>query len=149
MKKILLLSIVMFGIALLVRAGVTTLSWTSVDEWTAQDDAITYTTKEGYTLTASQAEGQSTPVVNAKTLDVRVYAKNELTVSAKGEAMTSIVFTLSDQGKRRLSEITASVGTVAIDTKAGTVTWTGSATAVTFTVGEKAIYGTDGETKAG
>ena len=64
--------------------------------------------------------------------------------------MTSIVFNISTQGKKRLAPITANTGTVATQ-KSGdsTVSWSGSAKSVTFTVGEKAVYGSDGETKAG
>ena len=64
--------------------------------------------------------------------------------------MTKIVFNLSSQGQKRLTDITASVGTVATQAVGDkTVTWTGSAKEVTFTVGEKAVYGSDGESKAG
>ena len=64
--------------------------------------------------------------------------------------MTKIVFNLSTQGLKRLAPITADVGTVATQALGDkTVTWTGSATSVTFTVGEKADYGSDGNSKAG
>ena len=73
-----------------------------------------------------------------------------MTITTSGDAMTSIVFNLSSQGQKRLTDITASTGTVAKQAKGDkTVTWTGSAKTVTFTVGEKAVYGSDGETKAG
>ena len=63
--------------------------------------------------------------------------------------MTSLVFAISAQGKRRLPEITPNTGEVTVDTENWTVTWTGDAQSVVLTVGEKAVYGTDGATKAG
>ena len=72
-----------------------------------------------------------------------------MTVSTTGNNMTTLVFNLSSQSKKRLAPITASVGEVNIDVTNLTVTWTGDAASVTFTVGEKADYGTDGNSKAG
>ena len=64
--------------------------------------------------------------------------------------MTSIVFNISSQGQKRLTEITASTGSVAKQAKGDkTVSWTGSAKSVTFTVGAKAVYGSDGADSAG
>jgi hypothetical protein len=64
--------------------------------------------------------------------------------------MSTVVFKLSSQGKKRLTSITASVGTIASQaTGDEVVTWTGDASEVTFTVGAQAEFGTDGEAKAG
>ena len=102
-----------------------------------------------YTMTASKAGASNNPTYNTNGKDIRVYAKGTVQLTTTGSAMTQIVFNISDQGKKRLTDITASTGSVSIDNTAWTVTWTGSATDVTFTVGDKATYGTDGETKAG
>ena len=70
-------------------------------------------------------------------------------VNIKG-FLQSIVFNISSQGLKRLTTITANTGTIATQSKGDkTVTWTGSAKSVTFTVGDKAIYGSDGESSAG
>ena len=63
--------------------------------------------------------------------------------------MKKVVFNISANGQKRLTDITASVGKVTIDAENWKVTWEGSAPSVTFTVGEKATYGTDGAEKNG
>ena len=103
-----------------------------------------------FTFTAVKNDGSTAPAFNANGGDLRIYAKGTFTVSNSAGNMTKIVFTISTQGKRRLTEITASTGT--IDTQSvgdETVTWTGNASSVSFTVGEKAVYGSDGADKAG
>lgn len=107
-------------------------------------------TVSGYTFTALKNDGTTAPTYNSNNDDVRLYAKNTLTIKAGSGSITKITFNLSTQGKKRLTEITANVGTIAKQAVADeTVVWTGNATEVTFTVGEKAIYGSDGEGKAG
>lgn len=103
----------------------------------------------GYTFATGKNGGSSNPTYNSTGGDVRLYAKNQITISASS-TITQIVFNLSTQGKKRLAPITASAGTIATQ-KLGDneVTWTGSATSVTFTVGDKATYGSDGASKAG
>ena len=129
-----------------------TISWTSGSSWTGvADEAETISYKSGnFTITAKKEKSSNKPTVNEGAKDCRVYAKGSLTITTSGDTMTSIVFNLSSQGQKRLTDITASTGTVAKQAKGDkTVTWTGSAKTVTFTVGEKAVYGSDGETKAG
>ena len=107
-------------------------------------------TVSGYTFTAFKNEGTTAPTYNANGKDVRLYAKNTLTIKVASGNMSKITFNLSPQGKKRLTDITASTGTIAKQSAGDeTVVWTGSASEVTFTVGEKAVYGTDGESKAG
>ena len=107
-------------------------------------------TVSGYTFTALKNEGTTAPTYNTNNDDVRLYAKNTLTIKAGSGSMTKITFNLSTQGKKRLTEITASAGTIAKQAVGDeSVVWTGNASEVTFTVGEKAIYGSDGESKAG
>ena len=128
------------------------ISWKANTDWTGvADGAETISYKSGnFTITAKKEKSSNKPTVNEGAKDCRVYAKGSLTITTSGDAMTSIVFNLSSQGQKRLTDITASTGTVAKQAKGDkTVTWTGSAKTVTFTVGEKAVYGSDGETKAG
>ena len=102
-----------------------------------------------FTFEAVKNSGSTAPTYNADGKDVRLYAKNTLTISSATE-MTEIVFNISTAGLKRLAPITASTGTIATQKSGDTqVTWTGSATSVTFTVGDKADYGTDGSSKAG
>lgn len=114
---------------------------------TKTDNGFTLTV-DPFTFTALKNNGATAPTQNDKSKDLRLYAKNSLEVQSN-TTMTSMVFTVSKQGKRRLTDITPSTGTVTIDTEAWTVTWTGSASEVTFTVGDKATYGTDGKSKGG
>ena len=102
-----------------------------------------------FSVTSAKNSGSNEPAYNANNKDARIYAKGTLTIS-NADAMKTIVFHLSAQGKKRLAPITANVGTIvkqdSLDT---TVKWTGSATSVTFTVGDYANYGSDGSSKAG
>lgn len=103
-----------------------------------------------FTFTAVKNDGSTNPTFNATGKDLRLYAKNTLTITNSAGNMTKIVFNISNQGKRRLAEVTASTGTIATQAVGDeTVTWTGNAAEVSFTVGEKALYGSDGESKAG
>ncbi len=103
-----------------------------------------------YTITALKNDGSTAPTVNGTYNDCRVYAKGTITIETTGEEMKTIVFNISTAGLKRLAPVTADNGTVA-EQKSGdkTVTWTGSSKKVTFTVGDKAEYGSDGNTKAG
>ncbi len=103
-----------------------------------------------YTITALKNDGSTAPTVNGTYNDCRVYAKGTITIETTGEEMKTIVFNISTAELKRLAPVTADNGTVA-EQKSGdkTVTWTGSSKKVTFTVGDKAEYGSDGNTKAG
>ncbi len=100
------------------------------------------------TLTFSKADGNTAPAYN-KSGDCRIYAKNTITATCSTGNLTKIVFTVSAQGKKRLTDLTPSTGTVTIADDHSTITWEGNATEIVMTVGEKAVYGTDGDTKAG
>lgn len=107
-------------------------------------------TVDGFTFIGLKNSGGTAPTVNTKTLDVRLYSNNTLTIKSSAGNITKLVFNISTQGLKRLAPITASVGAIATQASGDkTVTWTGEASEVTLTVGEKANYGTDGETKAG
>ena len=67
-----------------------------------------------------------------------------------GPEMSSLSIVLASDGGYRYCEITADCGEVAAQAAGDTeVRWSGSSQSVSFTVGDYAIYGTDGESKAG
>ena len=111
---------------------------------------------QGYTFTFAKNNGGTAPVYKSNPNsnvepDIRLYSLGSVTVKAPtGAVLNKLVFYISTQGQKRLCPITASVGTIAAQ-KVGdtTVTWTGSANEVTLTVGEKANYGSEGDSKAG
>ena len=136
-----------------------TISWSSYADWGLEVNAsgnviaqnpISLTCGD-YLVTIDKKNGSSNPFVHGTANDARAYAKATVTVkNTKNVNMTELVFNLSAQGLVRLAPITADCGTVATQQLGDeTVTWTGEATEVTFTVGDKAVYGTDGDTKAG
>ena len=118
----------------------------------ADYEDVNFTTLDGaYTVASAQNGGTSAPAYNGTSADLRLYAKNTMTLTknTKNGPMTEIVFNISDKGLARQAEITPSVGKMAYDMTKATVTWTGNASEITFTVGDKAVYGTDGDAKAG
>ena len=100
-------------------------------------------------LTFVKGEGSSTAPAFNKSGDCRAYAKNTITATCTAGNLTKIVFTISSQGKKRLTEITPSTGAITIADDHNTVTWEGDAAEIVLTVGDKAVYGTDGASKAG
>lgn len=105
-------------------------------------------TVDGINAKAVNNGGSTNPQYHAATAALRLYAKNDLTIS--GKEIEKIVFTLAEDAKYRYTTFTPSVGTMATQAKGDTqMTWTGDASSITFTVGEKATLGEDGETKAG
>lgn len=120
----------------------------STSEITASTTLVSGSTS-GYTFATGKNGGSNNPTYNSTGRDVRLYAKNQITISASN-TITQIVFNLSTQGEKRLAPIKASEGTIATQNLGDKkVTWTGSATSVTFTVGGNATYGSDGASKAG
>lgn len=111
----------------------------------------------GYTQAPFSFEGNKGgntnygPTQNFNTKDIRLYAKNKLTVSTTGDKMVKIVFTISTKGKEQWAELTATSGSVVADKAKSIATWENveGATSVTFTVGDKCKYGTAGTSKAG
>lgn len=105
-------------------------------------------TVDGINAKAVNNGGSTNPQYHAATAALRLYAKNDLTIS--GKEIEKIVFTLAKDAKYRYTTFTPSVGTMATQAKGDTqMTWTGDASSITFTVGEKATLGEDGDTKAG
>jgi len=125
------------------------VSWTGASDWSGIGEDVISLKSGDYTITVSKGEGGTKPTVNANSNDCRAYANNTVKVTNSSSEITSLTFIISTQGKRRLPEIAVSAGEVKLDTENWKVTWTGSAKEVTFTVGEKATYGTDGDSKAG
>ncbi len=122
-------------------AVMTEITWVSAD-WSG----LTLE-KNGYTITLDKQNGSTAPSI--KDNNVRLYAKGTLTISSETE-ITSVVIVLADDAVYRYCAVTADSGTVADQASGDTaVYWSGSANSVTFTVGDKAIYGSDGESKAG
>lgn len=105
-------------------------------------------TVDGINAKAVNNGGSTNPQYHAATAALRLYAKNDLTIS--GKEIEKIVFTLASDANYRYTTFTPSVGTLAAQAKGDTkMTWTGDASSITFTVGDKAVYGDDGEEKAG
>lgn len=104
-----------------------------------------------YTFSAEKNSGSTAPTQNGNTKDIRLYAKNSLTVSTSSEKMGTIVFHISKKGLEQWAEITPDNGSVTVSTENKTATWENieGATSVTFTVGDKSKYGTKGTNKAG
>ena len=100
------------------------------------------------TLTFAKNDGATAPAYN-KAGDCRIYAKGSITATCSAGNLTKIVFTVSAQGKKRLTDLTPSVGTVTIADDHNTITWEGNAAEVVMTVGDQAVYGTEGSSKAG
>ncbi len=116
----------------------------------ADYEDINFTTLDGaYTVATGKNGGKSDPTYNTTSLDLRLYAKNTLTLTSNNGAMTEIVFNISTQGLKRQADIAVTAGSISYDMDNAKVTWTGNATEVTFTVGELNAHGSDEPTKAG
>ena len=125
-------------------------AWAETKTITAAALTESVLTDSPFTLTFAKNNGSTEPTYNQNGGDLRLYAKGTVEVSSSGGKITQIVFNISVQGKKRLAPITASVGTISTQAKGDeTVTWTGNAESVIFTVGDKANYGSDGDSKAG
>lgn len=104
-----------------------------------------------YTFSAEKNSGSTAPTQNGNTKDIRLYAKNSLTVSTSSEKMCTIVFHISKKGLDQWAEFTPNNGSVTVSTEKQTATWENKegATSVTFIVGDKSKYGTKGTSKSG
>lgn len=88
---------------------------------------------DGYTFSYAKNNGATTPAYYVNRTDLRLYAKNTMTIS--GGTMTKMVFTLSNI--KRACDVEVNTGTMNYDVAGKIYTWTGNATSVTFTVPEK------------
>ena len=113
--------------------------------------SFTTGTTPDFTFTCKKNSGSTNPTYNTNDKDLRIYAKGTLTIAApEGVTLEALSFNISTAGKKRLTTITASEGTMTQpDNKSYVTDWAGSTNSVTFTVGDKATLGTDGEKKAG
>ncbi len=107
--------------------------------------SFTTGTTPDFTFTCKKNSGSTSPTYNTNGKDLRIYAKGTLTIAApEGVTLEAISFNISTAGKKRLTTITASEGTM---TQNGTPTfvtdWAGSTNSVTFTVGDYTTLGTD------
>ena len=147
MKKFLLslAAVVLVGASALAKEYTITMS--KVTTFNA-DKTKTSFTAEGFTFLAAKNTGSTAPTYNAKGGDYRIYAKGSLTITAPaGVNMTNVSVTISNAGKKRQTNITASDG--AVTEAAGSFAWAGSVNELKLTVGDKATFGTDGADKAG
>ena len=149
MKKFLLSILCLMLTAINIQAQ-TTVTGVAADKY----GSATITIEEDFvvgdvTLSVAKGEGSSTAPAFNKAGDIRAYALNVITVSCSNGNLTEIVFDLSAQGLKRLTDLTPNTGSTAIDAENAKVVWTGNASEVSLTVGEKAVYGTDGAAKAG
>ena len=108
-------------------------------------------TQSPYTFSADKNNGNNPPTQNGSTKDIRLYAKNSLTVSTSSEKMCTIVFHISKKGLEQWAEFTPNNGSVTVSKTDKTATWENAegATSVTFTVGANCKYGTAATTKPG
>ena len=110
---------------------------------------LTEWTEGVFTFTPKKENGQTNPAYN-KAGDVRIYAKGTFTITCNNANMTSISFTISTQGKKRLTTITSDSGEMTVTGATNyNCSWVGDANSVTFTIGDQATLGTDGSSKAG
>ena len=116
---------------------------------TVTDDGFTLSVNP-FDFAAVKNDGSTKPTQNGNAKDLRIYAKGTFSISGP-VSMTKVVFTVSNQGKKRWAELTPSSGSVTHQVDAGTITWTNTdgVAKVDFTVGDKAVYGTEGDSKAG
>ena len=159
MRKLLLTFLCLFGFIAVWAQYVLTVkaASTPVDPDQPTNVTIVYAnhsadaldvTVDGINAKAVNNGGSTNPQYHAATAALRLYAKNDLTIS--GKEIEKIVFTLAKDAKYRYTTFKPSVGTMAPQAKGDTqMTWTGDASSITFTVGEKATLGEDGDTKAG
>ena len=104
-----------------------------------------------YTFSADKNSGSTAPTQNTNSKDIRLYAKNSLTISTSSGKICKIVFHISTNGLKQWADFTPNNGSVTVSKEKQTATWENAegATSVTFTVGAKCKYGTAATTKAG
>ena len=152
MRKSLLSLLVLFVYSLVAFAQQgTEITWSGQSDWSGVTDKaqeISFT-QGNWSIQASKDAGSANPTVNANYSDFRAYAKNVVMVGNSAENIGKLVFHMSDQGKQQWGEITASEGTVTIDTENGLTIWEGDAQFVRFSVGADNTYGTNTKKTAG
>ena len=122
------------------------ITWKAAD-WEKVSAAEFVLKQNGYTITIKKEKGVTNPL--PKDGEFRAYAGASVNITSETE-FSYVEFAITPKGLYRLPAITADNGEVAAQAKGDKqVVWTGKTKSVTFTVGDKAIYGSDGEEKAG
>lgn len=122
------------------------ITWSATD-WEKVSDAEFVLKQNGYTITIKKEKGVTNPL--PKDGEFRAYAGASVNITSETE-FSYVEFAITPKGLYRLPAITADNGEVAAQAKGDKqVVWTGKTKSVTFTVGDKAIYGSEGEEKAG
>ena len=122
------------------------ITWSAAD-WEKVSAAEFVLKQNGYTITIKKEKGVTNPL--PKDGEFRAYAGASVNITSETE-FSYVEFAITPKGLYRLPAITADNGEVAAQAKGDKqVVWTGKTKSVTFTVGDKAIYGSDGEEKAG
>ncbi len=141
MKKFLLSMVALLGMGLAASAAEATISASDFNQSTLT------ATKDGYTVKLAKESGSNAPAFRTDG-SIRLYAKGTITIS--GGDLSKVVITLASDAKYRYCAVTANEGAVATQAAGDAeVTWTGNTTNLVLTVGDKAIYGDDGENAAG
>ena len=151
MKKFLLSLAMVLGLVSYATAG--TISFT-MDQVTLKESGsydsnnnpiITGFTFENIDANINSGSNNTNVIYSNSGKDVRLYAEQALTISTTdGTNLTNIVFTISTNGKKRLTDMTVNTGTcVSNGADTWTVVWNGEASSVTFTVGATSTLGTE------
>lgn len=151
MKKFLLSLAMVLGLVSYATAG--TISFT-MDQVTLKESGsydsnnnpiITGFTFENIDANINSGSNKTNVIYSKSGKDVRLYANQALTVSTTdGTNLTNIVFTISSNGKKRLTDMTVNTGAcVSNGADTWTVVWNGEAPSVTFTVGATSTLGTE------
>lgn len=155
MRKSLLSLLVLFVYSLVAFAQEgTEITWSGPSDWSGvAEKAQQISLDRGdWSIQVSKERGSSNPTVNAKSLDLRAYAKNVVMISNDAENIGKLVFHISAQGKMRWTTITPSQGVITEDFENSTITWDANGQDVQYlalSVGEKATLGTEGTSAAG
>lgn len=124
----------------LLTANAATASFETNTLGGANIQPMTPVTVGEVTLSFAKGSGTSEPGYFANGNDIRLYAKNTMTVTAKdGYKVDKIVITVGNNSQ--LAKVAVTQGTIEQTTTEAT--WTGAASNFTFTVGEKAELGSD------
>lgn len=138
-----------FMLNLLVLVSVAVMAQTTIDftKLTWSNPLV----QSPYTFSADKNSGSTTPTQNPNSKDIRLYAKNSLTISTSSGKICKIVFHISTNGLKQWADFTPNNGSVTVSKEKQTATYENAegATSVTFTVGAKCKYGTAATTKAG
>ena len=143
MKKILLSILCLVAMAVTGYATEATVTVADLG-YANQADLTAISVDENVTITFAQGSNSSNaPKYYDSGKAARCYAGNTITFSCAAGNMTKIVFNISNNGLKRLTDAIPSTGFSVVSAENKTITWTGDASEVIFTVGETADYGTE------